>query len=244
MTMKVRCKCGAALRAEDKLAGKRVKCPACGQPFTIPDSIPVPTQTTKVPADTASVADDPLGLGGLSEDPLRLSDNGSTGVTLPSRPKLETGQARAEKKRIFGRLKIDANVLRIVALVLIGFDALLFLKIVPSLLSVSVLLAMIKTLGGWLGFVSVACHIGLIVAGVGILRGERFGKDCANISASILLVLASIDIVILIFNFSGLGRIQELLGARLVVSMVLNVVASVVLPVGILVCVNHPKWRD
>jgi hypothetical protein len=36
MPIKVACKCGQQFAANDNLAGKRVKCPKCGQPLTIP----------------------------------------------------------------------------------------------------------------------------------------------------------------------------------------------------------------
>jgi hypothetical protein len=36
MPISVTCQCGQSFRAKDDLAGKRVKCPKCGQPLTIP----------------------------------------------------------------------------------------------------------------------------------------------------------------------------------------------------------------
>src|SRR5258708_17594739 len=44
MTIAVACECGKRLSAKDELAGKRVKCPACGQGLLIPapDSAPQP----------------------------------------------------------------------------------------------------------------------------------------------------------------------------------------------------------
>lgn len=38
MPIKVVCKCGQKFSANDKMAGKRVKCPKCSQPLQIPDS--------------------------------------------------------------------------------------------------------------------------------------------------------------------------------------------------------------
>lgn len=39
MPVSVVCKCGKRLRAKDELAGKRVKCPACGEPLLLPDGL-------------------------------------------------------------------------------------------------------------------------------------------------------------------------------------------------------------
>ncbi len=36
MPIRVTCQCGASFQAKDALAGKRVKCPKCGQPLSIP----------------------------------------------------------------------------------------------------------------------------------------------------------------------------------------------------------------
>ena len=40
MPIPVSCQCGQAFRAKDDLAGKRVKCPKCGQPLQIPGPNP------------------------------------------------------------------------------------------------------------------------------------------------------------------------------------------------------------
>ena len=54
MSIPVRCQCGKAFAARDELAGKRVKCPACG------GVLPIPSPPALAPLD-----DDPLGLGGV-----------------------------------------------------------------------------------------------------------------------------------------------------------------------------------
>jgi WD40 repeat protein len=66
MSLVVKCQCGKTLQAKDELAGKRVKCPACGGILVVP-----------LPG-TPAKADDPLGLGGLD-----LSDPALGGRTLP-----------------------------------------------------------------------------------------------------------------------------------------------------------------
>ena len=38
MTIAVACQCGKRFAAKPELAGKRVKCPSCGQPLTVPGS--------------------------------------------------------------------------------------------------------------------------------------------------------------------------------------------------------------
>jgi hypothetical protein len=38
MSILIRCKCGKELKVKDELAGRRAKCPECGDIFTVPDS--------------------------------------------------------------------------------------------------------------------------------------------------------------------------------------------------------------
>lgn len=54
MSIQAICQCGKSFQAKAELAGKRVKCPACGGVFTVPDVSP-----------QLSPADDPLGLDGV-----------------------------------------------------------------------------------------------------------------------------------------------------------------------------------
>ncbi len=38
MTIEFECQCGKRLRVKDEHAGKKVKCPACGEPLVVPRS--------------------------------------------------------------------------------------------------------------------------------------------------------------------------------------------------------------
>jgi len=65
--------CKKTLKVADTLAGKRVKCPGCQTPITIPNS--TTTETTPVPAPAAvptkkPIQDDDLGLAPLDDDPI------------------------------------------------------------------------------------------------------------------------------------------------------------------------------
>lgn len=64
MSLIVKCACGQAFRANPELAGKRVRCPACGNPLPIPLPAPTPPAQPQPLAPLPS-ADDPLGLAGL-----------------------------------------------------------------------------------------------------------------------------------------------------------------------------------
>jgi WD40 repeat protein len=55
MPILARCTCGKSFQAKEALAGKRVKCPACGSVFVVPSPSPA----------AVNAADDPLGLGDL-----------------------------------------------------------------------------------------------------------------------------------------------------------------------------------
>jgi hypothetical protein len=72
MAIKATCGCGAAFTAPMELAGKRVKCPKCGQAFVVPD-----------PRQTEPDQTDAFGLPIPGDDPLGLGDSGSTGIADP-----------------------------------------------------------------------------------------------------------------------------------------------------------------
>jgi hypothetical protein len=54
MSVRVQCGCGKRLSARDELAGKRVKCPSCGQPVTVPS-----VAREHRPAESRSLPDNP-----------------------------------------------------------------------------------------------------------------------------------------------------------------------------------------
>ncbi len=92
MSSIVTCTCGKSFRAKPELAGKRVKCPACGSVLQIPAATPTP-QTAPALTPLPAEPDDPLGLGGFNEQ--------SLGTPLPqaSGPQLSRAPARARKKK-------------------------------------------------------------------------------------------------------------------------------------------------
>src|SRR5688572_241120 len=50
MTIKVACQCGKAFSAQPHLAGKRVACPSCNSPISIPAAQEAQAPTTQAPA--------------------------------------------------------------------------------------------------------------------------------------------------------------------------------------------------
>ena len=58
MPIQVACQCGQKFSAKDELAGKRAKCPKCGQPLVIAEAAPAPSD---------SLEDSLGGLGGLMD---------------------------------------------------------------------------------------------------------------------------------------------------------------------------------
>ena len=54
MPIVIACQCGKKLQAKDELAGKRVKCPQCGQPLTVPAPGDMPTRSRKAMQKAAS----------------------------------------------------------------------------------------------------------------------------------------------------------------------------------------------
>jgi hypothetical protein len=74
MTIATTCPCGKKYQVKEELAGKRVKCPACGDAFEVP--LP-PVDPLEAPSS------DPLGLG--SGDPLGLGSGRRTEANLRER---------------------------------------------------------------------------------------------------------------------------------------------------------------
>jgi hypothetical protein len=54
MSIVAKCGCGKSFKAKPELAGRRVKCPACGQAIQIPDAQPVPA-ASESPSSTIAV---------------------------------------------------------------------------------------------------------------------------------------------------------------------------------------------
>jgi RsiW-degrading membrane proteinase PrsW (M82 family) len=59
MVILTECSCGRTIRASDKLAGRWVKCPQCGQPVQIPGSEPQPQAPPPTLVDVPLAADEP-----------------------------------------------------------------------------------------------------------------------------------------------------------------------------------------
>ena len=74
MSIRATCSCGKAFMATPALAGKTVKCPACGGAFRVPQ-----------PPPAAPAAVDPLGLGDLAN-----MDFGTLPTATPSHSVLST----------------------------------------------------------------------------------------------------------------------------------------------------------
>lgn len=92
MSIKVKCSCGASFAAKDSLAGKRVKCPKCSQPISIPaaQAEPVDSEYALEPAVASTHAGT---LPGNLGDPLAdlLDEIGVQGAqTGPTCPNCDT----------------------------------------------------------------------------------------------------------------------------------------------------------
>ncbi len=48
MTIEIECQCGSRFAAQERLAGKRVKCPACGAPLAVPAARPAQREVEQV----------------------------------------------------------------------------------------------------------------------------------------------------------------------------------------------------
>jgi len=76
MAIKVKCgKCDAGFKAKDSLAGRRVKCPKCKEPLTIPAAAP-PQQAAKAVSAAPAASHNPL-LDLLDEQNIRQTSGGA-----------------------------------------------------------------------------------------------------------------------------------------------------------------------
>src|SRR5262245_36679807 len=83
MTIALECDCGKAVKVSDALAGKRMKCPACGANLTVPAALPPPPDEAN---DDFEVLDDDTP---LPAKPVRLKAALAEEVTEEPAPKAE-----------------------------------------------------------------------------------------------------------------------------------------------------------
>lgn len=93
-SISVTCACGGKFQAPPALAGKRVKCPKCGQPIAVP---PPAAPQSSAPSD-----DDPLGLGPMGLDlgtPLSPGQS-APGYAAPGSPPRPYGTPAANPRPV------------------------------------------------------------------------------------------------------------------------------------------------
>jgi hypothetical protein len=100
MNIVVTCTCGKPLSAQPHLAGKRVRCPACGQPISIPT--PSPTATSAPPANDA-LWDDLLHEAPVAHAALPPDDNvlAKTNASIAGKMMAEANEKVEEQEKEF-----------------------------------------------------------------------------------------------------------------------------------------------
>jgi hypothetical protein len=104
MPIEVRCKCGKRLRARDEIAGRRVKCPACGAAVRVPaaEAESAPAAPARRGCPTRNDADVEVWTGpavvipslvAVSTEALCLATTLTSGKAVEIRKRLELGQA-------------------------------------------------------------------------------------------------------------------------------------------------------
>jgi hypothetical protein len=213
----------------DALAGKQARC-KCGAVVQVPAAAPETPDSSS--GDFLEYAlDEGTAAAPLPEGELPMA-NGPTLQPVPTAPK------ELQRKKV----KIEfasGSTLRIVVLVLIAVD---FVQsgiwVFPSILSASALKHLVTSFSGWMTLAGLAAHVGLLVGGIGILRGQEFGKNCAGFSAVVLLVISAIGFLMILPN---LGAASGLLGVGRLIGMLIRGIA---IPLAILICLFHPAWED
>ncbi len=269
MPIVAKCPCGQSFSAKDELAGKKVKCPVCGQAFVVPR----PERPAPAPAD------DPLGLGdageqGLFDDPL-----GPAPPTLPdaSPDPLAPGQqaggfpspqwpaapgfgpsgipppGQAPAKPAAEPLDTD-DVLRIIGGVLAivhgGLGTLGFLYAIFSLLPLmgGISISMIFSIGCLIPLIHVLVNVGLLVAGIMILLKNPNGMVIGLAASCVYFVLIALGIVMSIVSMVQLSQspLAQRLGvsfASLFLRMILYTAISSIAP-AFLVYLHHREQQQ
>ena len=97
MTISVACPKGHQLKADDKLAGKKLKCPKCASPIEVPVPVPEPELTV---LDETELASD-YQLAPMQSSPLVASE------AIPSKDhSVASSQARPKKAQVNDKLKV------------------------------------------------------------------------------------------------------------------------------------------
>ncbi len=106
MPIEVACSCGKSLRVPDQLAGKKVKCPACGTPIAVPASaaaadgdVPI-----RLPLRVWQGAGSPLSVGGQDDQVPGLSSSRSR--SPPASPRW-TGATNQSSGGVDGLSDVD-----------------------------------------------------------------------------------------------------------------------------------------
>lgn len=245
MPIGVICQCGASFRAKEELAGKRVKCPACGQPLAIPhtttpDSAPDPLG---VNAD----GDDPLGLGQGPSDPLGMNrpiDDTLAGGHTPSggpASKLQTVSPVTAAKPGRNRSAIgkpNGDVLVMVTAILCIVHG---VGRIGSMYAIVALLAsgLIFSFSGITSAASILVSAGILAAGIGLLTQQEWAKQVGSVAGVAHFVLLGVSVL------GGLVSLAQLdnaaLGAGVFMMMISSIVATSIVPALLLYVLNRDE---
>ena len=189
MSIHAACACGAQFRVKPELAGKRVQCPKCGQPFLIPDA----PQFRPIASEH-----DTIDIEALARFKFQAS-----------RLKTDVSEEAVETRSTSGELTPSGVTLggvsleRITGIAAICYGGFTFYRY----LGVARKLQMILEVGVGLGFYLIqllispsiySCHLGLAItggmflAGIGILKGRKWGVKIGVMSAYAHFILLAI----------------------------------------------------
>ena len=225
MSIQAACTCGAQFAAKPELAGKRVKCPKCGQPFMIPAGPAL--------AVSASPADDPLGLGAAYSQaaaaPMPFPGQPAATAAFPGAANWTNGGAAAQGAQWTNRASTSARkepeksrstsadlppsgvILGGISLEkLTGIAALCYgaFAIYRIIAVVRVVMFTLGLKGGsglllrvfispsmLLFYLALAVAGGMIAAGIGILQNKKWGLEVGAIAAYAHFALLAVSLL-------------------------------------------------
>lgn len=220
--------CGQQYTVRGTLAGKQARC-KCGAVVQVPAApVAAPDPSLGSFLDEALAEPSPADL-------LSGELPATVGPTLTAAAPLPVQRQRARVKIELG----SGNALRLVALVLIAIDAVQSgIWMVPSLLDADVLKSLFTSFWGWATLASLGAHVGLIVGGIGIIGGQEFGRNCAGISAVVLLGVVGVNVLMVLPN---IGTLFRFIGIAGFLGLLIRTTA---IPLSIAYCVFHPAWEE
>ncbi len=250
--IRVTCECGKTLKATLKLAGKRVKCPACQRPLVVPVPQDPAAHGSELADQHRSVAPaqsehfDPLASGGIDIGSIELEPPG-TNVLGPV-PQVRAAAAGSSARARTGKSAISLfDLAGWVAICFGGYQALFSITSLAWRLIYAVLgghLLTILGLGTVLSALSLALGVWLLLSGVNMVRrvDSRKSLEHAAQASMVYIMLFILGLILSIIPLIALTGQSASLGLLALVLMISQVIY--IAPPAFIIYVDSRRRRE